>query len=90
MRDDCHTGCGIWPFITGANDPLIPACSWHDSAYMKNSSQQQMGLTRKQIDDCFLRQMLLIAGSCSGLKLRAQMYYRIVRLLGSLWWEGKE
>ncbi len=89
IKDDDYTGCGISPLATGKKDPFHEACAWHDKTYTENS-WHQTSLGRKVIDKLFLVQMLLIAGDSWGLKLRANIYYRLARIFGARLWEGKD
>jgi hypothetical protein len=87
MKDDKHEGCGIWPFLL-TNTRFYPACQWHDRAY-EIRSWQQKDMTRKQVDEWFLVQMLFIAGNNLYHRSRAYLFYGIVRLLGGFFWEGE-
>lgn len=78
--------CGIGLTSTGAEDPFIAACSWHDKAYTERSWHEK-NLTRKQVDQAFLAQMLTIAGDSPVLKAKAYLYYSLARLFGSTFWE---
>jgi len=88
-KDDNHTGCGISPIATGKKDPFFEACRWHDQTYL-DKSYAQNNLSREIIDKLFLAQMLIIAGDNFWLKLKARLYYRLARIFGSRFWEGKE
>lgn len=86
--DDEYCGCGIsYIWATSPNDPLQEACAWHDAAYMKGSDEQQR-FTRSVVDKTFLDKMLNIASDDWKLRARAYLYYGIVRLFGSTFWEG--
>ncbi len=89
VKDDNHTGCGISPLATGKKDPFFEACRWHDQTYTEGSYAQNK-LSREVIDRLFLAQMLIIAEDNFLLKLKAHLYYRLARLFGARFWEGKE
>jgi hypothetical protein len=89
IPDDTHIGCGVYPLITSEKDPMLPACAWHDKAYVEGSWQQHF-MTRKEVDDEFLRRMLELAGSSLLLKARAYTYYGLVRACGGPFWEGEK
>lgn len=80
-------GCGIWPVIL-TDKEFLNCCAWHDIAYSQGSWHQQ-NLTRKEVDRRFLSYMLESAGSSMS-KARAYLYYGFARVLGVLFWEGKE
>lgn len=88
LKDDKHEGCGISPLATGKRDPFFDACRWHDDAYVRNS-WHQYNLKRKETDLYFLKQMLSIAGDNPFLRARAYLYYRLARIFGRRFWEGK-
>ena len=90
MEDDKDEGCcisKIW--LTREDDPFRPACNWHDSAYLEGSEASKY-LTRKETDRLFFIQMLDIAGSEAKLRLKAILYYGLVRLFGGKYWDGKK
>lgn len=87
-KDTEGEGCGIFPFITGKNDPFYDACAFHDSAYTQHSWHEQH-LRRKEVDRQFYLQMLEIAGGNIFLRARAWIYYRLARTFGARFWEGK-
>ncbi len=81
--------CGIKPFLVGGW--ADKACKWHDEAYTKGSTQQRF-VSREEVDKAFLNQLLNAANGAKYAPLRrlqAYTFYRIVRLFGGLWWEGK-
>lgn len=87
--DDEATGCGISKiWLTRPDDPFVDACDWHGNAYMEGSVYQQK-YSRALIDSAFLAQMLHAAGDNLFLKLKAYLYYGLVRALGGKYWEGK-
>jgi hypothetical protein len=47
-------------------------------------------MTRKQCDDWFLKQTLLIAGDNKLDRAQAYLFYGIARVLGFYFWENKE
>lgn len=88
MTDDKAEGCGISKiWLTREDDPFRPACNWHDSAYLEGSEASKH-LSRKETDRRFLIQMLDIAKSDAKLRLKAIIYYGLVRLFGGRFWEG--
>jgi hypothetical protein len=88
-KDDEHTGCGISPLATGKKDPFYEACRFHDLAYLHNS-WHQLHLRRKEVDKYFLNMMLLIADGNPLLIARAHIYYRLARIFGTRFWEGRK
>lgn len=86
MSDNEPCGCGIWPFVF--RGWMKTACEWHDTAYIEGSWAQGL-LTRKQVDLAFLGMLLELAGDNKLKQLAAYSAYRVVRLLGWIWWEGK-
>lgn len=90
MIDDPAVGCGISKiWLTPPDDVFATACAWHDAAY-ESGSPEQMLMTRKAVDQSFLKKMLLVAGWNVLLQLRAYLFYRLVRLFGGKYWEGIE
>lgn len=91
MADSDPIACGTcWPFTF--RGWMLPACAWHDSAYMKDSWQQQH-LSREYVDSVFYSQLLELAkrGRCrAGKRVQAWVCYRIVRRIGWAFWEGRE
>lgn len=87
-KDDKHEGCGISPLATGKEDPFFEACRWHDKMYLANSWHQK-NLERKVADRYFLRMMLEVAGDSKLLRFKAHLYYRLARIFGARFWEGK-
>jgi|DEB0MinimDraft_10_1074344.scaffolds.fasta_scaffold37715_3 hypothetical protein len=82
--------CGYRWFATdkifkwlGTTDPMLPACTLHDALYDNAGS-----LTRKQVDDLFLRRMLVEATTVnsSWMKAQAYVYYGLARAFGWLVW----
>ena len=93
-EDDRAVGCGISKiWLTSAHDPFVPACAWHDQAYIKGSKEQEE-MTRKETDKAFLGWMLDIARSAPKwsrwLGFRAYVFYGITRLVGGWYWEGRK
>lgn len=86
MSDNEPAGCGIYPLLI-EKTKFFAACSWHDSAYIRDSWVQK-NMTRKQCDDWFLRQTLEIAGSNKLRRAQAYLFYGIARVLGGFFWEG--
>ena len=90
MKEDNYSGCGISQiWATDERDPFYDICLMHDAAYEKGSEIQKI-LSRKHLDKLFLNQCLEIAGSSIALKIKAYVYYSIVRSFGWLYWEGKK
>lgn len=81
-------GCGIAPLIL-KRGKLVDACKWHDKAYTEQS-WAQLNLSRKEVDDWFLAQMLEIAGKSKLEKVQAYVFHGIARALGWIWWEGRK
>ena len=79
--------CGIGPFTTGPNDPMISACEWHDKAYIANKLHGGEKI-RSIIDREFYCKMKNIASSKKSLSLRFQSvtYYVLARLFGWIPW----
>lgn len=86
MVADKKDRCGVGAFSTGDSDPFKFACDWHDRAYVTKEAKKSI-LSRKQVDEQFLKQMLLIAGERKGLRLRAYSYYYAARLFGGYLWK---
>ena len=87
MRDDPHIACGIYPFIL-KDTKFIDACSFHDSAYLNGSFLQRKEWTRKQVDQWFLQQMLLMSKTRLD-RLQAYTFYYIARLAGGPFYEHR-
>lgn len=87
MSDTNGEGCGIWPIIL-RKTKAVHACDWHDLAYLENSWHQK-NMSRKEVDQWFRDQMLRVADSRLG-RAQAHIFYRIARLLGGFWWEGRK
>lgn len=86
MKDDPAEGCGYSPLIV--NKVFAKhACDWHDKTYLKGSWHQE-NLSRKEVDQHFLKQMLLLANT-PWRRLRAYAMYGIVRAVGGIFWEGE-
>lgn len=86
MTDTKGYGIGVYPFII--KDKVFEAAAvWHDIAYTKGSWHQQT-LTRSKVDQHFLEMMLQVADTPLR-RLRAWSYYRVVRLIGWIFWEGR-
>jgi hypothetical protein len=87
MNDTKGEGCGIYPLLL-KRSKFIAACTWHDKAY-SDQSWAQLNLTRKEVDDWFLGQMLEIAGNSKLRMIQAYVFHGIARTLGWIWWEGR-
>lgn len=88
LSHDPNDVCGYWFLSTGTKEQLIDACSWHDKAYTEGSFHQ-VKLSRKEVDQWFYNQMLLIAGDNKLRRLKAKAFYIVARIFGGLLWEGK-
>lgn len=80
LPNDPVDRCGYFCFSTGPNDPFIKCCVMHDKLYVGKPC------TRKEADQAFYECCLQIAGEDRGLKIRAKIYYGIVRSVGWLFW----
>lgn len=88
-RDTKGIGVGIWPILF-RGWPFY-AAEWHDTAYTLGS-WHQANMSRKEVDDFFLEQTLLLSnmGKLKPLKrVASYTMYGITRTLGWIWWEGK-
>jgi len=88
MQDDPSMRLG-WRWLSVSDKRFKPAMYVHDTAYLSGSAAQRSGMTRKEVDDIFLRMALIAAGKDVPARMRARFYYRCVRLFGSPLWEGK-
>ena len=88
MRDDPTVACGIWPIVL-TKTKFLPACEVHDRFYEKDSFIQRKAWTRKEVDQWFLQQMLLIATTRLE-RLQAYAFYYTARLLGAPFYEGQK
>lgn len=82
--------CGIGLLATGVDDPFRNCCAWHDRAYEMRSFFEERGWDRKKIDDYFRSLMYKRAGSNKELFYRANIYYKIVRMLGWIFYYRHE
>lgn len=87
MTEDLEQECGV-NVAKWRNTPFKTACEWHDRAYSKNSFFQRNGWTRKEVDDWFYRQILMLSNGALD-RMRAHLFYGIVRAVGWMYWEGK-
>lgn len=86
--EDKAEGCGIsYLWMTGPNDPFIPACNWHDKAYAPESQLKKIGVSQEFVDKHFLELMLRIAGDDVMLKARAHLFYAIASTVGTWFWK---
>jgi len=79
-------GCGVYPFITGKNDPFLKACIQHDIDY----EEKKQGIdteTFNEISDRFEQDVDSIAKSLNK-KVRATIYKWLATgaLGGFLWY----
>ena len=88
MASDDVCGCGF--FETSVNDPFRTACAWHDHAYVNRKFFEERGWNRAEVDNYFLRLMLNVCGLNLRLRLRAHLYYRVVRLVGGFYYNRHE
>lgn len=75
------SGCGISWLWQVTNDPLKPACDWHDTIY----EHRLDGVTTPPlavVDAEFLRMMLNLAGDSWRLRARAYFYWALARVWG--------
>lgn len=87
-NDSPGFGCGVYPLLL-KHSKFQDSCFWHDTSYLENSWHQK-NMTRKQCDDWFLKQTLLIAGDNKLDRAQAYLFYGIARVLGGWWWEGSK
>jgi hypothetical protein len=88
MKDDPSVGCGYGVTFRGW---AAKACGIHDEAYLKGSDAQKW-LSRKEVDDAFLRDLKKRAHKTKfpvAALAAAQVMYGVVRLFGGVFWEGK-
>ena len=78
--------CGAGIASTGDDDPFVPACSWHDLQYRRKENKKTQ-LSRREVDNHFLKQMLEIANGSWRLKAKAYLYYSVARLFGGPLWK---
>ncbi len=86
MVADDKDRCGVGSFSTDSDDPFSAACEWHDLQYRRKEDKKSI-LSRKRVDEQFLKQMLEIAGDSWKLKAKAYFYYRVARLFGGPLWK---
>lgn len=89
MKDDPNLGCGYWITWRGW---MKKACEAHDPAYVEGSDAQKW-LSRKDVDDAFLRDLLLASRKGRfqiGKKILSYISYGVVRAVASVLWEGKK
>lgn len=75
--------CGVGVFSLPKESTLNRACRTHDSAYTNETIQKFY--SRKEIDRKLLSDLKTIGAN----SLAALGMYKIVRLLGRFFWEGK-
>lgn len=88
LPHDDQDVCGYWFLNSGTQEKLRSACYWHDNAYTEGS-WAQANLSRKEVDDWFLVQMLEIAGDNKLRRLKAKAFHLAARTFGWMLWEGK-
>lgn len=86
MSDTKGTACGVFPLLFRGWPRT--ACTRHDQAY-STGSWHQKNLTRKEVDDYFLVQLLELSGTNPAKRLASYTMYTVVRLIGWKYWEGK-
>lgn len=86
MSDSEPDECGIKPITF--RGWVKEQCRWHDLAYIKGS-WHQLNMTRKQVDEHFLRMMLEDAQGNIPKRVASYVMYGVVRAVGWMWWEGK-
>lgn len=84
---DKKTRLGVGVFSLPECDSLNDAAKAHDFAY--SSSVFQEYHTRKEADNILKNQLFLLAGNNPIKKAKAYIIYKISRLFGSFFWEGK-
>ena len=81
--------CGAGPFETGANDPMLDACNWHDNAYMRDKLHGGEELRAKD-DAIFLKEELTLNKLYNlppVATVKSYVYYGLVRAFGWIpWW----
>lgn len=88
MPFDDKDECGLGKLTTGTKDEFRSICAWHDRMYtMKETGGQTLG--RKEVDDRFLRAMLINAGDSMFKKIKAYTFYGLARLVGGAFWKWK-
>lgn len=90
MTDTEGEDCGINPLQF--RGWVIAACRWHDHSYSEES-WQQTNMSRKEVDDAFLVQLLELSKKGDyrfAKRVASYAMYGVTRALGWLWWEGKK
>lgn len=87
IKDSDNDDCGVPP-VTFRGFPKA-ACQLHDRMYVKGSWAQQH-LTRLEADRHFLTMLLEMSGRNPLKRAASYVLYRLVRLLGAPYWEGKQ
>lgn len=87
IKDDEANKLGIsWLWALPISHPLTPAGWIHDQLYRSDISKN---LSRRYADRVFLEICNRLSGNSWKLKAQAHLFYRIVRLAGSFFWEGR-
>jgi len=85
MTSDPEDICGISKWWGLPNSPFSSDCAAHDIEHLKQEAGTQTK-SRKQVDREFLANMLKTAGNSRTLKLRAYLFYGVVRTFGWIYW----
>ena len=87
LPEDPNVICGYGPFSTSEKDPFNAACALHDEAYTTHMIDKNE-VSQKAADLRLLIDMLEVAKKKKStvLKLKAYLYYGIVRSVGWLFW----
>ena len=87
IKDDEANKLGIsWLWALPISHPLTPAGWIHDQLYRSDISKN---LSRRYADRVFLEICNRLAGNSWKLKAQAHLFYRLVRLFGGNFWEGR-
>lgn len=87
MGDTKGEDCGINPIQF--RGWVKEACRAHDKFYQEGSWAQK-NLSRKEADRRFLLMMLELSGNNILKKAASYVMYGFTRVLGAVFWEGKE
>lgn len=87
VKDDTANKLGIsWLWALPETHPLTPAGWIHDQLYRSDISKN---LSRRYADKVFLEICNRLAGDSWKLKAQAHLFYRLVRIFGGRFWEGR-
>ena len=85
MKDDKVGGCGISWLWFDQYDKFNNACLVHDAAFDQHEAGAPT-VSRKEVDQAFLKVMLRESRGNPALVAKAYAYYTIVRAVGWVWW----